>query len=49
MLRCPGRNGFKRGLKIIKSNRLFLAEREAKMLVRINRNPFTAASLLKKE
>lgn len=27
MLRCPGRNGFKRALKIIKSSRLFLAER----------------------
>lgn len=49
MLRCPERNYFRRRLGIIKSNKLFVTEREAKMLVRVNINPFTAASLLKKE
>lgn len=49
MLRCTERNYFRRGLEIMKSNKLFLTEREAKMLVRVNINPFTAASLLKKE
>lgn len=49
MLRCPERNYFKRGIKIIKSNGVFLTERQAKMLVRVNINLFTAAFLLKKE
>lgn len=49
MLRCPERNYFRRELEIIKSNKLFLTEREAKMLVTVNINLFTAASLLKKE
>lgn len=49
MLRCPERYYFRRGLEIMKSNKLFLTEREAKMLVWVNINLFTAASLLKME
>lgn len=35
----PERNYSRRVLEIIKSNKLFLSEREVKMLVRVNINP----------
>lgn len=45
----PERNYLRRVLEIIKSNKLFLSEREVKMLVKVNINTFTIASLLKEE
>lgn len=45
----PERNYLRRVLEIIKSNKLFLSEREVKMLVKVKINPFTTASLLKEE
>lgn len=45
----PERNYLRRVLEIIKSNKLFLSEREVKMLVRVNINPFTTASLLREK
>lgn len=45
----PERNYLGRVLEIIKSNKLFLSEREVKMLVRVNINLFTTASLLKEK
>lgn len=45
----PERNYLRRVLEIIKSNKFFLSEREVKMLVRVNINPYTTASLLKEK